>query len=81
MASLVADNLNISTNTQSITNRCGSCNKKLGLLPFSCKCGGIYCALHRADATHNCKYDYQAENKKCLSTNMVKLAEKKIQVL
>ncbi|XP_070054767.1 zinc finger A20 and AN1 domain-containing stress-associated protein 9-like [Nicotiana tomentosiformis] len=28
------------------TERCNSCKKKVGLVGFSCKCGGIFCRIH-----------------------------------
>ncbi|CAI2381394.1 unnamed protein product [Moneuplotes crassus] len=47
-------------------NRCNHCNKKTGLLGFSCKCELNFCAKHRHADDHNCSYDYQAETKKIL---------------
>lgn len=64
-----------------VISRCGCCAKKLGLTYFTCKCGGNYCAQHRADTLHNCSYDYQSEYKKSLSTSMVKIESKKIEVV
>ncbi len=37
-----------------IINKCTLCNKKTGLLGFSCQCGGNFCALHRHLEAHNC---------------------------
>ena len=28
-------------------NRCLKCNKKVGLTGFPCRCGGLFCSLHR----------------------------------
>ena len=39
-------------------NRCASCKKKVGLTGFSCRCGGLYCSLHRYSDCHHCTYDY-----------------------
>jgi hypothetical protein len=61
--------------------RCQTCKKKLGLIAFPCKCGGEYCAVHRSNADHNCTYDYQADAKKALSTMLVKVEAKKVEVL
>lgn len=72
---------NISTSSSKTIQRCGSCKKKIGLVTFSCRCGGVYCAEHRADTTHNCSYDYQSENKSKLSTVMLKISTKKIDSL
>ena len=30
-------------------NRCPVCNKKMGLLPFECKCGKFFCIKHNID--------------------------------
>jgi len=78
--------INTDIGTSSITSikqsvRCECCNKKLGLVHFSCKCGGVYCAIHRADSVHNCTYDYKVEHKKTLSTSMVKLESVKVEIL
>jgi hypothetical protein len=75
MSTLTIDIPQISTTISSIKiqSRCGSCRKKVNLIQFPCKCGGIYCTDHRIGATHSCTYDYQSENKKLLSTNLVKL--------
>ena len=59
-------------------NRCGSCNKKLGLMPFSCRCGGLYCVEHRADVAHNCSFDYQEEHRKALGEHLVKVVGQKL---
>ena len=35
--------------------RCIFCNKKTGLINYSCGCGGIFCQKHRYTHSHNCK--------------------------
>ncbi|TMW46604.1 hypothetical protein DOY81_008321 [Sarcophaga bullata] len=35
-------------------NRCAECRKKVGLTGFLCRCGGLYCAVHRYSDKHNC---------------------------
>ncbi|SPP88560.1 AN1-type zinc finger protein 6 [Drosophila guanche] len=41
-------------------NRCHKCGKKLGLTgAFPCRCGGIYCAVHRYSDRHDCSFDYR----------------------
>lgn len=42
-------------------NRCHMCSKKLGLLPFECKCGGSFCTTHRYIEEHNCTFDWKQE--------------------
>lgn len=61
--------------------RCLCCNKKLGLVVFTCRCGGNFCAIHRADSQHDCKFDYKAEGKKLLSTSLEKVVGKKVDVI
>ena len=39
-------------------SRCFSCNKKVGLLGFECRCGYVYCSGHRHAADHACTFDY-----------------------
>ena len=39
-------------------NRCDLCNKKYGLIPFKCRCGGKFCAEHRYSFMHFCDFDY-----------------------
>ncbi|XP_059214135.1 AN1-type zinc finger protein 5-like isoform X2 [Centropristis striata] len=42
-------------------NRCFMCRKKVGLTGFECRCGSLFCGLHRYSDQHNCPYDYRAE--------------------
>lgn len=43
--------------------RCSKCNKKLGLLPFNCKCGSLFCSACRHPESHDCTYDFRAQAK------------------
>ena len=38
--------------------RCYICKKKLGLIPFTCRCERHFCSLHRYAEDHQCKFDY-----------------------
>lgn len=40
-------------------NRCAMCRKKVGLTGFECRCGGLYCAVHRYSDKHSCTFDYR----------------------
>jgi predicted nucleic acid binding AN1-type Zn finger protein len=43
---------------------CIICNKKLGLLSFTCKCGDKqYCSQHRMPEFHNCSFDFKKEHR------------------
>ncbi len=36
--------------------RCTFCKQKCNLIQFDCKCGGIFCSIHRYTHSHNCSY-------------------------
>ncbi|KAF0705617.1 Aste57867_7000 [Aphanomyces stellatus] len=40
--------------------RCWSCKKKVGLTGIECRCGYVYCGLHRFADQHECSFDYKA---------------------
>lgn len=40
-------------------NRCATCRKRVGFTGFSCKCGNLFCAIHRYSDKHDCPFDYQ----------------------
>jgi len=48
-------------------NRCAVCKKKLGLTGFSCRCEGLFCAIHRYTDKHECNFDYKAMGEKEIS--------------
>ncbi|NXJ85272.1 ZFAN5 protein, partial [Trogon melanurus] len=58
-------------------NRCFTCRKKIGLTGFDCRCGNLFCAIHRYSDMHACPYDYKAEAaEKIRKENPVVIAEK-----
>ncbi|KAF7665057.1 hypothetical protein LDENG_00156100 [Lucifuga dentata] len=42
-------------------NRCFMCRKKVGFTGFDCRCGNLFCGIHRYSDKHGCPYDYKAE--------------------
>ncbi|KZV34033.1 hypothetical protein F511_02806 [Dorcoceras hygrometricum] len=50
-------------------NRCGCCNKKVGLLGFACRCGHTFCGSHRYPESHACNFDYKAAGRVALEKN------------
>jgi len=48
-------------------SRCWSCNKKVGLLGFKCKCYYVFCSRHRYSDKHECSFDYQQAAKTTLA--------------
>ena len=59
----------------------GEWRVKLGLTAFACRCGGYYCGVHRFDDAYSCGYDYKAEQKMLLSTQMERVVGKKLDVI
>ncbi|KAJ0987055.1 hypothetical protein J5N97_005411 [Dioscorea zingiberensis] len=39
--------------------RCNACKKRVGLTGFNCRCGNIFCAVHRYSDKHSCPFDYR----------------------
>merc|ERR1719195_1736309 len=58
-------------------NRCGVCKKKVGLTGFTCRCGGLFCSIHRYSDKHECNFDYkQLGAQEIKKANPVVMAEK-----
>lgn len=58
--------------------RCSQCKKKLNITnTYTCRCGGMFCAIHRYSEVHNCMFDYKEEGRKFLQqTNPLVAAPK-----
>ncbi|KAM7280275.1 hypothetical protein ACFE04_007409 [Oxalis oulophora] len=54
------------TNIMAIKNRCESCNKKVGLLGFKCRCEKTFCGLHRYPQEHSCSFDFKKVDQEIL---------------
>ena len=63
---------------QANTSRCFTCNKKIGLLGFKCKCEFVFCAEHRYSDKHECAFDYKAQGKELLTRANPVIAPKKV---
>jgi len=50
--------------TKKKKSRCLCCKKKLGLTGFTCRCGGLFCGIHRYSDKHDCSFDYKAMGEK-----------------
>ncbi|XP_020582416.1 zinc finger A20 and AN1 domain-containing stress-associated protein 9-like [Phalaenopsis equestris] len=58
-------------------NRCGSCNKKVGLMGFKCRCGDVFCSVHLYSEKHNCVFDYKGAGQDAIAkANPVVKADK-----
>ena len=74
-------NIEIPVNTQIKKNRCTSCNKKVGLLGFECKCGGNFCTSHRHADQHDCKSinDIIQKDREILAKQNIKVVADKLE--
>ncbi|CAI8602181.1 unnamed protein product [Vicia faba] len=67
----------LETKAKTGPNRCGTCQKRVGLTGFTCKCGNLFCAKHRYSEKHDCPYDYQAVGRDAIAkSNPVIKADK-----
>ncbi|PIN10974.1 putative Zn-finger protein [Handroanthus impetiginosus] len=58
-------------------NRCSTCNKRVGLTGFNCRCGNLFCGSHRYSDKHDCPFDYRTAAKDAIAkANPVVKAEK-----
>ncbi|XVF06802.1 hypothetical protein REPUB_Repub06bG0082000 [Reevesia pubescens] len=48
-------------------NRCQNCNKKVGLMGFSSRCGKLLCGFHRYTKEHSCSFDYKTTDRLVLA--------------
>ncbi|XP_010544224.1 PREDICTED: zinc finger A20 and AN1 domain-containing stress-associated protein 2-like [Tarenaya hassleriana] len=39
-------------------SRCSTCNKRVGLTGFKCRCGNLFCGSHRYADKHDCSFNY-----------------------
>eukprot|EP01137_Pigoraptor_chileana_P001763 Opistho-2@39798 len=62
-------------------NRCHSCSKKVGLTGFSCRCGGVYCGIHRYSDRHECAFDYKTNGRENIAKANPVIQGQKIQKL
>ncbi|CAO1432206.1 unnamed protein product [Diamesa serratosioi] len=60
-------------------NRCVTCRKKVGLTGFECRCGGLYCAIHRYSDKHECSFDYREHGAAEIRRNNPVVVGEKIQ--
>ena len=78
--------MDISGNTEPSKkkNRCqfDCCKRKLGIIPFDCRCGKVFCGEHRLSENHNCAFDYRAlQKKELLKTMSTPVISLKVEVI
>ncbi|XP_010545575.1 PREDICTED: zinc finger A20 and AN1 domain-containing stress-associated protein 2-like [Tarenaya hassleriana] len=58
-------------------SRCSTCNKRVGLTGFKCRCGILFCGSHRYADKHDCSFNYHAAAQEAIAKdNPVVKAEK-----
>lgn len=62
------------------TKRCNAdtCNKKLLLTDFDCKCGARFCSLHRLPEAHCCTFNHKDLQLKNLQKQLVRVIGDKV---
>ena len=62
------------------SKRCLTCNKKVGIVPYTCRCNieYIFCSKHRLPSKHNCSFDYKNFKKNKIENDNPKIEFDKI---
>lgn len=60
-------------------NRCSVCKVKLGVIGFPCRCGEIFCSVHRYANEHACSFDYREHGQEEIRKNNPQIVGEKIQ--
>ncbi|XVF09714.1 hypothetical protein REPUB_Repub07fG0119200 [Reevesia pubescens] len=55
-----------SSNLTNTKNRCNSCDKRVGLMGFTCRCGNVFCGKHRYPEEHECSVDFKLIGREAL---------------
>jgi len=61
--------------------RCWQCNKKVGITGIDCKCGFIFCGIHRYPSEHACQFDHKARHQQTLRKNNQQIVSKKFDTI
>lgn len=55
------------------------CKQSLSFVGFECRCGGLYCAIHRYSDKHECTFDYREHGAAEIRRNNPVVVGEKIQ--
>jgi predicted nucleic acid binding AN1-type Zn finger protein len=58
--------------------RCYHCKKKAGISALKCKCGELFCSLHRMPEEHSCTFDFKTTDRAKLSQTLEKVVSSKL---
>jgi len=59
--------------------RCTKCRVNVGVIGFPCRCGGIFCSVHRYANEHSCGFDYKEHGAEEIRKNNPQVVGEKIQ--
>ncbi|CAO1945181.1 unnamed protein product [Urochloa humidicola] len=64
------------------SGRCAACGRKVGLIGFECRCGGVFCGAHRYSDRHGCCFDFKGAGRDAIArANPVVRADKQVDKL
>jgi hypothetical protein len=58
--------------------KCTKCKVNVGVIGFPCRCGGIFCSLHRYANEHDCTFDYREHGAEEIRKNNPQIIGEKI---
>merc|ERR1712192_390770 len=58
-----------------------SCQTRLGLTAYQCRCGRMFCPLHTPAEEHACDFDYQGEAREQIEEGNPKVVAEKVRKL
>lgn len=67
VAAVAAATTTVAESSTKAVNRCGSCNKKVGVVGFKCRCGSTFCGSHRYPEEHSCTHDYKVAGREAIA--------------
>jgi len=59
--------------------RCSKCKVNVGVIGFPCRCGGMFCSVHRYANEHSCSFDYKEHGAEEIRKNNPQVVGEKIQ--
>lgn len=60
-------------------SRCFECRKKIGLTGIECRCGYVFCGVHRYADKHSCDFDYKSFDRTNLEKKNAKASFEKLE--
>lgn len=59
-------------------SKCPVCTKKNKLTDIQCKCGNIFCSLHRYPHMHDCSFNFKVNERNLIEKNNPKIEPNKL---